>query len=875
MSNLKTSQHFVDRKDILQAFKKILDEGGKGRPYTIFVSGEPGIGKTSLIEEISKIASSEGYLLLKGVCKFNESTPYNPFCQAFSDLDGISLRDSVDQQEMGRLRDKNMLDAYRNAYFFQTCKRLREISTDQPVILILDDIHWADRGSLNLFHYLADRIDESEVLLIGCYCPGDAIPGGAFLDMKQQMSRKDLYTEFDLSPFDIDDTHDMIKTILDVEKVPVDLAKKVHEVTQGNPLFIKESMLQMQEEGYTTDDELFTEDIGQFELPLLMQNVVERRVSRLDGDARQVLQICSVIGERIPYRLLKSLFQKDEMQLLDAIDELTLNRLLMEDDENEHLYFSHNLIKDIVYNGIGKWLERKRLHFKVAEAMRSFYIKDKKLNYHVLGSHYLKADRFDRSLEYFLRAGEVAEKMYSHEDAVEMYKKVLSVAERVDEGDIDLVRIYEKIARAYSLLGEYEDARDYLHDALVVTTNYERKQKIYSEISMNWEEQGEYEKALEIVERGLELDDKDSKSKSHLLDKKGWIFLRRSQYQEAKDIFKKEIDTAEKIRDSDAIAQAYHNFGTLSMYIKDYENAEKYLKKAEEIRKEEEILKELTKTLNNLGMLFESIDIDRTLQYYNEALEINEKVGDISMKNALLNNIGRVYYHKAELYKAIKTHIESYENKERTGDKYGISLSLVNLGLIHAEKGAFDEAHYYHQRSLEIVEELGENFCRAINLRGLGYISKLKGDLDDAQDYYQRSLEASKECGDKAQTAETYAALGEIYLERGSAGKSEKVCKKALEICKEIKSVRERALAHRTLGRVYWEEGYEEKALTELEKAGSLLKESGFDLELAKTRLYLGKFLDKMGEKNSEKYIDQAMEVFERSDMEPWLNLSS
>ncbi len=874
MMNEKASLPFINRDEILEVFNVTLDEVSEGKPSTIFVSGEPGIGKTSLIQEIKNMSSSKGFISFESVCEYNESTPYTAFLEAFSDIDMISFRGSVDNHEISRYRDKDMFDAYRQAFFFQTYKRLRELSKEQPVMLIIDDIHWADRGSLNLFHYLSDSIGESALLMIGCYCPGDAIPGEGFLDTKQQMSRKNLFTEYDLSHFDIQNTREMIKAILDKEKVSFDLAKSVHDLTQGNPLFIKESILQMQEEGYLEEDDFSSQEQERFESPQLMQKVVERRISRLDVYARQVLQICSVIGEKIPYNLLKSIFQEDEMQLLDDIDELVLNRLLKEDDENDDLYFSHDLIKNIVYNGIGKWLERKRLHFKVAEATLSYYTKQRNINYHVLGTHYLKAERYDRSLEYFLKASEVAEKMYSHEDAIDKYKKVISIAEKTEGVDIDRVRIYEKIAHAYSLLGEYEEARDYLHKALSVSIEVERKQKIYSDLSMNWEEQAEYEKALKMVEHGLELDEKDSKSKAHLLDKKGWIFLRRSRYQKAKEIFKDQIKTAENIKDSDAIAQAYHNFGTLHTYTKDYENAEKYLSKAREIREEEGILKELTKTLNNLGILFENIDIDRTLQFYNEALKINEKVGDISMKNALLNNIGRVYYHKAELDKAIENHIESYESKERTGDRYGISLSLVNLGLVYVEKGDLDKSIDHHQRSLEIVEELGENFCRAINLRSLGNISKWKENLDDAKDYYQRSIEASKECGDKAQTSETYADLGEIYLKKGSLEKSEELGKKALEICQEIRSTREKAIVLRTLGEIYWEKGCKEKALAELEKSEEILKESGFDLELAKTRYYLGKYLEEKDEKRSKEYISKAGKVFEMADMEPWLRLT-
>ncbi|MBS3781192.1 MAG: DUF2791 family P-loop domain-containing protein [Candidatus Thermoplasmatota archaeon] len=873
MLNINKSFSFVGRENQLQELIDILEEINKGKTYTVFIVGEPGIGKTFLIEKIKEKASSKGFISFEGTCKYGDSTPYAPFREAWEDT---PLENAIQERESREVEDKSMFHANRNAYFFETAERLKEISSEKPIMLVLDDIHWADRGSLNLFHYLADRIENSPILLVGCYCPGDALPGEGFLDTKQQMSRNNLFSEFELGPLNIEETGEMISYAVDSENVPDDFIKKVHEVTQGNPLFIKESILQMLEEGIITEEDGFSVDWEEFDQPLVIQEVVRRRIFRLEDDAREILQIGSVIGKKLPYELLTHLFQKEEIKMLNAIDGLLQNRLLIEDDkDDENIYFPHNVIKQIVYDGIGEWLEKKKLHLKVAEAIRGFDTKDEEVNYHRLGHHYMKGEKFEIALKYFLKAGKQAEKVYSHEDAIDRYKKVLSLAKKKEkiEEKIEIVDIFEKIADAYSLLGRYEEARDYWYKALNDSQDTGRKQKIYSEISMTWKEQGEYEKALEMVEQGLKLEDGSFKSRAQLLDKKGWIFLRRSQYQKAEEIFKEQIRTAEKIKNSRSIAQAYHNFGTVCIYLKDFENSEKYLKKAKEIREKEEELKELIKTLNNLGSLYESIDIGSSLDYYKQAFNINKKVHDVAMEDTILNNIGRTYYHKAEFDKAIDNLLESIESKERRGNKYGISLSLVNLGAIHAEKGELDKALDYHERSLNIVEELGENYCKAINLRNLGYISSLNGELDEAQTHYQESLEASTQVGDKTQNAETHAALGRLYLRKGSIEKAEEEATQALKISKKVKSARESAIANRILGRVFWEEGEEEKGLNKLEEAESTLEKSGFRLELAKTRLYLGKFVKNKDGKKSEKYLREARDIFERNSMKPWLDI--
>jgi len=301
MADVGISNELVGRETEIQNLLEILEDVITGVSKTVFISGEPGVGKTSLVNVLMDEAKDKGFLVLKGICTADDSTPYRPLQEAWRDSGDPSLEKLGFEKSEESFDDKNMLDASKNAAFFETTGNLRKVSTEKPVLVVLEDMHWADSGTLNLFHYLADRLADSPILFVGTYCPGDAVPGSGFIEMKRQMSRKNLFTEIEIGPFDVDSTESLLELLTGMEEVPNEFVDKVHEDSEGNPLFIKEGIIQMRDEGLLFDEDgSFIYD--GFELPMLIQDVIEKRIFRLKIDLEIYFKWAVLLGGRYPMK---------------------------------------------------------------------------------------------------------------------------------------------------------------------------------------------------------------------------------------------------------------------------------------------------------------------------------------------------------------------------------------------------------------------------------------------------------------------------------------------------------------------------------------------------------------------------------------------
>lgn len=774
----------IGREEEMQELLNLLDKAREGSSKTVFIAGEPGTGKTSLIDEVIAKASEDGFLVLDGTCRYADNTPYRPFEDAWRSSGETSLKELFFTEKDDDLEDKKMLDAFRNVAFYETAQRMKKISHKRPLFISLDDMHWADQGTLNLFHYLSDRLKDSPVFLVGSYAPGDAGRGTGFSGMKQQMSRKKLYDEVELEPLDIEGTERMIRILMDKDEVPEGFVEKVYEKTEGIPLLIKEGLHHIQEQKHGSQDDAYSEDI--FELPMLMDNIVNIRVHRLGMEARKLLQLGSVYGVRVPYRLLEELTDDDELEILDAVDELIENRLWEEDKDGNHFYFSHNIFRDIVYQGIGKWLEKKRLHSRVAEGISRVFREDIEQNYQILAYHLREAERYDESVENYVKAGKRAEELYSHEDAVEMYKEALSIFDISSDISADKVGILENIAEAYRLMGMYQKCRDHLNLGLNDVSDFDEKQRLYRKIAESLREQGEYEKALEIAEGRSSIREKDTLETCRLQGIKGWCLMYVGKYEEAVESFELGRKIAEELENDKEIAQAFHNLGSISLRLGDYEAALDNLNTAKEIREKIDDV-QLSKTLNNIaGLNSLTGNLDKALEQYDECLSLYRERGNKPVEGKLLNNVGVIHYKKGELEKAVDVLNKGLDISRQVEGRSSEANFLVNLGQVYVDMEELERAEEFLDKGLELSEEL-EYLNGILLVKSILIQLKLeKGETDRAEGYADEVLKLSSKLGVKREEGIGKYLKGNVLRDKEEWDEAVSMYEEALEVFEKL-----------------------------------------------------------------------------------------
>ncbi|MFO7992495.1 MAG: tetratricopeptide repeat protein [Thermoplasmata archaeon] len=785
---------FVGRKKELEELKKKFNAVQTTGASVVYISGEAGIGKTRLVSEFKSKVLKEGVEFLSGRCYFESSDPYLPFKKAFQTLmDADKLDENTSHMSLvspagPKIHDKKMFDAQRKATFFETTKVVEGIANKDRLIIFLDDIHWIDNASLQLLHYMAHNLRKSPVLFICTYRPEDAEKHDLFNDVKQRMSRERLHEEIELDPLDWEKTKNIVQNTLSVEDIPVDFVDIVHDMSQGNPLFIKEFTKNLISEGIVDPrTNKYPKSRSEIKLPKIINSIIDRRLYILEDKTKKVLQIGSVIGEEVPFELLKRSSGMDELDLLDQIDILLGTKLWTEDPLEEHFKFSHALFQKVAYDEMAE-IKKKKLHSMVAENIVDIYEDGLEGWYSDLAYHYHRAEKMEKAVEYYLSAAEYAESVYAHEDAIEMYERVMDIAEDMEEEDVEEVEVLERLSDTNKILGDYTRCRRYLERAMVKTTKPEDQQRMYRKISETYEKQGDFDKTLHFVEKGLALVDDVNPERCKLLEVKGWVRMQLGEQERAEEIFKEEMKMAERMDSDRILSDALHNLGTIEIRTGDYDAASEYLNDSIEIKERIDYKRGLAKSLNNLGIIHLYMgDLDSALEAYTRSLKIEEEIGEKDYIAGLLANLGNLYYLKADLDKAKDNYQRSYEMFEKIGDKRGLVLTMNNLGLISQIRGDLEGAMEKHQRSYEVSKNIGDKQISALSITSTGNVYALRGDFDKAISLHEEAYDMFESMGDKKGAATVQAHLGEVYLEMRELERSIDCFEKALTTYNELR----------------------------------------------------------------------------------------
>lgn len=830
----------VGRDEEVGYLENTLEEIKKENGKTVFISGSTGIGKTTLVEHVKKKASEKEFNFLKGKCHVEDFTPYGPIESA---LEKILKMDMISKESQGVIstsypnfekpQNKKMFDSQRKSVFYDTTELLKRLSEKRPLVIFLDDLQWADKGTLNLMDYMADRLQDEAVLIIGAYRAGDVSKKDPLKKVIRKMSRKKLFDKIELSSLSEEEVVKLISNITSVEetKIPEDFVESIQNITNGNPLFIKESVTQMIEEGkIDSEKEDFPDKAEIKHIPNMVQNVLRKRIFKLSDESRDILQLGSVIGKIVPFDLLVESSEKDELELLEEIDVLLESDIWEEHPREDSFVFSHDLFVDTIYEGLGKWLERKRLHRKVAEAIEIIYENRIEEKYPILGHHYLKGEKYEKAFKYFMKAGKKAEEVFANEDAIEMYKQALSLAEKISKNEEDKIEIIERIVRSSNLLGKYEGVRKYLKKALFITDDEEIQQRIYRKMAESYKYQGEWDKSLKFIEKGLDLDGEENPEVCKLLSLKGWAYMEKDNYNKAENIFKKEKEVAESLNNKKMKAQVFHDLGTNALSKGDYKKSIEKLKKALKIREEIDDTIGLEKTYNNLGIVYRKKgNLDNGENYYKKSLEICDKIGYQAGTAITLNNIAIIQKEKGELSQAEENYKKSLELSEKIGDLHLKSLSLRNIANLQTSQGELEASGKNLKKSYALQDKIGDKVGKINLLLVESKLEKKRGNLNEAKEKLIEAKDIAKEIGDQRNLASIYKGIGTIFLLKDNIEEAKNILEKGREIAVSTSARDIEALSIIRLSEIKLKEGEMEEAEEMVREGLETVKDLGLN----------------------------------------------
>jgi DNA-binding SARP family transcriptional activator len=417
------------------------------QPSFILVTGEAGIGKSRLTEDFLLAAQQQEITTAKTRCYAAEGTlSLAPIADW---LRGTGLRPSLDEldaiwlAEVARILPE-LLSDYPNLppvepmsgygqrqRFFQALARAI-LNAPQPLLLLIDDLQWCDRETLEFLHFLL-RSDPSVRLLIVGTARIEELPDQhalhpLLLDLRATIG----VTEIALPPLDAAETATLASRLIDSD-IEVDTAMRIYQETEGNPLFIVERMRagleHFAEREQGAESKSAARSAG---LPPKAQAVIASRLAQLSAPARDLAALAATIGRAFALDLLMRASGGDEETLTEALDELWQRRIIREQDTASY-DFTHDKLREVAYDQISA-PQRRLLHRKIAQALENLRADDLDVVSAQIAAHYDRAGEAERAIPYYERAAAVAQRVYANEDAIELLLRALALLDQLPGG---------------------------------------------------------------------------------------------------------------------------------------------------------------------------------------------------------------------------------------------------------------------------------------------------------------------------------------------------------------------------------------------------------------------------------------------------------
>jgi DNA-binding winged helix-turn-helix (wHTH) protein/tetratricopeptide (TPR) repeat protein len=513
LDSATTGMHeFVGRQEELAAMDRAWQRVRTGSRRVMLVAGEAGIGKTRLIGEFARRCLSTTTTTLVGHCDEEALTPYQPFVEALTQLlDQFTdaeltqqMRDGDLTPEVARLvpnltaripeLDSGAVVDPESERFrlFQAVDRLFSSASQRTALLILlDDLHWADKSSLLLLRHLARGTPSTSMFLIGTY-RSDGVERTALGALLADLQRDQVAARLALPGLTVDDVERLVEAITGRRPARA-FMKSLTSETSGNPFFIREVVQHLKDAGDLdqVDGTKPASPTAKSFVPDSVKEVINQRLVRLSEQCNRALSLASVLGREFRLDVLARVGAFDEDELLEALEAALAAGLLVEEhDVQGRFSFSHALIREVLYEKLSV-ARRIRLHCRIAEVLENTSSPDA-LPLADLAYHFVQAaplNGYERAVDYATRAAREATESLAHEEASQFYELALqALAHRAPARELDDLRadLHANRGDALASVGNWPAAKGAFEAAIqfLDPSRFERRAELLLKLGM-------------------------------------------------------------------------------------------------------------------------------------------------------------------------------------------------------------------------------------------------------------------------------------------------------------------------------------------------------------------------------------------------------
>ena len=865
------SSSFVGRDAELAKLQEFLKQAIEGSGRVVFITGEPGIGKTSLSDEFLRRARSQwrSVMISRGRCieQYGTGEAYLPFLDALG-----TLLDGPSRERLGSIMrthaptwctqlpaafsstgtfdhvQQDTIGATKERMIREMGDALGLFSNNQPVVLLLEDLHWADPSSIDLLRHLCNRISAQRVLLVGTFRPEDIERSNHPLkSYKAEMQMHKLCEEIALDSLSREHILDYLNVTFNPNDFPPNLAEHLHEKTEGHPLFTANLLQYLSERGdiaKTNEHWSLKRPLSDIELeaPESIRSMISKKIDNLTEEDRRTLQYASVEGTEFLSTVVADLLGVDEVDVEERMARLEKTHRLVVTRAGEELpdgalatryRFAHALYQNFLYGDLVN-KRRMMLHKQVGEQLLKHYGQRAPQIASQLALHFERGRDFGRAIEYLTHAGDNATKFYGNAEAADHYTHALSLVDKLPDEEKGEARatLYQKRGAVNMALSRFsqsvDDYKAMLKQEKALTPA--KKASALSALAMTLF----FSHRLEEMERRADealAAAKLAGSEELRLDTMMLMGLKHLCYgelDEAKPIIEDVVISARSIDYKPALLAAITWRGCLYFFQSEYE---KTIEIEVEARKLASELREGFLLLT--AMFFHGLAMGN-LGHMSEALAILE---------------------------------EAITKARRNGDHFWFPRMPNCIGWIHRELQDFEGAYAYDEEGLHVGREFNVLEAEANSLINLGIDHTIAGKPHDAASVFKDTNDIFER--DKwfrwRYSIRLEAAKAEHWLRQGDLGKSKEFAESLFSTASRFKTSKYVAVAHKLRAEIAIAEGEPEAARLEYESALALLDQYPVPVIRWRVLAGLGKLLSSSGDhEGAQRTYSEARSIIER-----------
>jgi tetratricopeptide (TPR) repeat protein len=850
---------FVGRISELTRLEGLLQQTVEGNGRLVFITGEPGIGKTSLSDEFLRRARVRfpSLSVSRGRCveQYGTGEAYLPFLEAIGSLlDGPArerlsaiMRSSAPtwcSQLPAAFASTGAMERFQQETIGATKDRMiRELgdalslfSTATPVVLLLEDLHWADFSSVDLLRHLCQRISNQRVMIAGTFRPEDIERNNHPLKgTKAEMQSHKLCEEIALDALSTDHIQEYLNGTFAPNTFPPEFASHIHLKTEGHPLFATNLLQYLQERGdlaKTNEHWSLCRPLAEIklEVPESIRSLISKKVDALDESERRALQYASIEGQEFLSTVVASLLGVDEVDLEEQFAHIEKTHRLIETLEEEELpdgslatryRFSHALYQNFLYGALVT-KRRVMLHLQAGEELAKRYRTRAPHIATQLALHFERGRDFARAVEYLIHAGDNASRVYANTEAADHYTHALKLAEKLPaESQAEVMStLYGKRGATNMALSRFAQSVDDYTRMLKHQEIFNSPAKRAAGLNALATTLFFSHRVEEMEKRTLEALEaaKEAGSETLRLDTMCLMALKHLCYGELDSglpVLDDVVRSARAINYKPALLSGLTWRGCMYFFQTEYECAIEAVKEARQLASElRDSFLLLTSMFflglskGNLGHMSEAIE---TLK---SAIEMAGLNGDQFWFPRMPNCIGWIHRELQDVDGAFKYDHEGLEIARKYNVLEAEANSLINLGIDHTCTG-------HSARTIEAFDETRNIFERDAWFRwryklrleaGTSEYWMSQSDFDKATHHALRLLDQATHSKARKYIAVAHKLLGQIAMLRDAGEESERQFAAALDVLSAYPVAVESWKIHSLLGSLHMKLGHPEAA---------------------------------------------------------------